>query len=253
MLVATDGQVLPLASGPGSERPLGAALVARLDGRILDGLATAFHQHAQSPWCPLVLATHAAMCEETLVDLRPDTCRISTVRLEPDRTSPTFDEIRAALAQRGPPTPTDMVTYVGLRTDEGLAGAVAESLDGSSAWSATLRRRLARLDMPSPQHWMNLFQLTIYLSAAVQPEGKTLEQVAIEFDRAPRTLSGWCGKYLQCTWAEARRRLGWEWAVEAALRGTAYVPPLGMGRIRVPGHPIRLMSSGPGAPRPGHP
>jgi hypothetical protein len=223
--MATDGHLLPLDSQSGSERPLGAALVARLGGGVLDGLATAFHVQAQSPWCPLVLATHVAVSEATLEDLRPEVCRITTIHLEPSRAAPTFDEVRGALAQRGAPTPTDMVGYIGLRTDGGLAQAVAASFEAPGSQSSALRRRLARLHMPSPQHWLNLFQLTAYLSAAAHPGGKTMEQVALECDRSPRTLSVWCTKYLRCTWAEARQRLGWEWAVEAALRGTVYAPP----------------------------
>jgi hypothetical protein len=225
MLLANVGHVLPLCSELDADRPLGAALVCCLDGRVLDGLAVAFHEHRHSPWCPLVLATHAAVHEETLDDLRPDTCRISTILLDHDRATPTFDEVRAALAQHGPPTPTDMVGYIGLRTDEGLARTVSEALEGPSSRTSALRRRLAGLGVPSPLHWLNLFQLTTYLSVAEHPCRKTLEQVALAFNKAPRTLSAWCANYLQCTWPEARRRLGWEWMVETMLREVPPPPP----------------------------
>jgi hypothetical protein len=72
--------------------------------------------------------------------------------------------------------------------------------------------------MPSPQHWVNLFRLSTYLASSLDPRGRTLEQIALESKSAPRTLSGWCAKYLRLSWPEARRRLGWEWIFEVVLR-----------------------------------
>jgi hypothetical protein len=218
LLLAYDRQVLPLGSNSGSELPLGAALVCCLDASILEGVAAAFHEHARSPWCPLVLASHVAVREETLVGLRPDVGRLTTIRLEPETASPTYDEVRAAIGQRGPPSTADVVEYVKRRTHDDLADAVARALEGRGAWSSGLRRRLGARRAPSPQHWLNLFQLATYLSAADYPVSRTLEQIALDSDRAPRTVSVWCAKYLGCGWPEARSRLGWEWVIETAVR-----------------------------------
>jgi hypothetical protein len=213
-----DGRLVPLSTLGGTERPLGAALVCSLNGSILDGLANAFREHAVSPWCPLVLAAPIVICETALQQLCPAASRTATILLEHEGTAPTHDEVRAAVGRRGRPTHADITDYVRLRTDEGLARAVERALEGSVAWSAGLRRYLGRMHVPSPQHWFNVFHLTRYLASAADPESRTLEQVALEFNRAPRTLSSWCAKYLRCSWPEARRRLGWEWMVEAVLR-----------------------------------
>lgn len=222
MLIAYEGRLVPLSTLAGIERPLGTALVCSLDGSILDGLANGFREHAGSPWCPLVLAAPFAIRETALQQLGPGAFRTATIVLDHERIAPTHDEVRAAIDRRGTPTRADIRDYVRLRTEDGLARAVDGALKGSVAWSAALRRYLGRLNMPSPQHWLNVFHLANYLLSAARPEGRTLEQVALEFNRAPRTLSSWCAKYLQCTWPEARQRLGWEWMVEAVLRE---IPP----------------------------
>lgn len=227
LLLAHNGNVLPLGSRLGGERPLGAALVGRLDGSILDGLATALGAHSLSPWCPLVLSAHVALPERALRELRPDTGGIVTLYLEPDREQPTFDEVRAVVGRRGPPSVEEVVDYVARRTQDGLAGLVRQALNGADSWTSALRRRLNVQHAPSPQHWSNLLSLATYLSAAEYPHPRTLEQVALEFDRAPRTVSAWCARYLDCTWPEARNRLGWEWVIELALRAAGQASPLG--------------------------
>jgi hypothetical protein len=225
LLLAYDRQVLPLGSKSGSELPLGAALVSCLDASILDGLAAAFHEHARSPWCSLVLTTRDDLREDTISDLRRDVGRITSIRLDPDRDAPTFDEVRTAIGRREPPSAAEVADYVARRTHDDLANAVAEALKGSNAWSSALRRRFGRLEAPSPQHWVNLYSLATYLSAAEYPGPRTLEQIALDFNRAPRTVSSWCAKYLGCSWPEARKRLGWEWVIETAVRAVDLTPP----------------------------
>ncbi|HET7237644.1 MAG TPA: hypothetical protein VFI76_01370, partial [Terrimicrobiaceae bacterium] len=202
LLLGQDGRLMPLGFESGFQRPLGAALVHCLDGSILDGLATAFDEQAVSPWCPLVIAAHVAVREETIRGLRSDAGRIATIRLGTDCDTPTFEEVRAAIGRRGRPSTRDVIAYLTRRTQDGLGEAVAHALDGQDSWSSALRRRLAVLGMPSPQHWMNLFWLATYLSAAEHPVPRTLEQVALEFNRAPRTVSAWCAKYLGCSWTQ---------------------------------------------------
>lgn len=218
LLLAQGSQILPLVPNSGSKHPLGAALVCCLDSSILDGLATGFHEHTQSPWCPLVLAIYDDLREDTIRDLRRDVGGIGTIRLEKDCVAPAFDDVRRAIGRRGPPSKIEVVEYIKRRTQNDLAEAVEQSLEGRGAWSCALRRRLGSRGAPSPQYWLNSFQLATYLFAAEHPVPRTLEQIAFDFDRAPRTVSAWCAKYLGCGWLEARSRLGWEWVIETAVR-----------------------------------
>lgn len=213
----------------GASFPLGAALVCDLRQTSLNVLADAFRAHARSPWCPMAVVLPAGVSETILEPILPDWGRLATLAVRSEEILPTYGEVAAAIERRGPPDRQAVIRYIRSRAGEHLAREVAKSLEGSGAWSAGLRRRLGRLDMPSPQHWVNLFRLSTHLASAMAPQSKTLEQIALESNSAPRTLSGWCAKYLRLSWPDARRRLGWEWIFELALRGTetpsSVVPP----------------------------
>lgn len=224
MFLAHQDELVDLASGMGGAHPLGSALVVRLAEHPLADLSVAVQEHARAPWCPLVLAGHAPPGSGTLTGLGMDGQRVGIIDLSIDQEKPSILDVSLAISQRGDPDPDSFRRYVAARSGNAVAEAVGEALVGPSRWSSGLRRRLDRLDMPSPQHWLNLFLLTNYLTVAGQKGGRTLEQVALDDSRAPRTLSWWCAKYLRCTWPEARRRLGWEWVLESAIawpgRGT---------------------------------
>jgi len=222
LLLAHDGKLSPVTTVDGAPLPLGAALVCDLRQTNLNVLSDAFRAHARSPWCPMAVVLPDGASESVLESIRPGLGRSATLALRSQDIRPVFGAISVAVARRGPPDRHAVVRYIRSRADEQLARAVAQSLEGPDAWSTGLRRRLGRLDAPSPNHWLNVFHLANCLSSAAHPDSRTLEQVAFRFDRAPRTLSSWCAKYLRCTWPEARQRLGWEWMVEAVLRE---IPP----------------------------
>ena len=218
LFLAHGGRISPVTVVDGAPLPFGAALTCDLRQTSLNGLADAFRAHALSPWCPLAVVLPDGVSETILEAIRPDWGGLATLAVRSEDILPTYGAVSAAVARRGPPDRHAVIQYIRSRADERLARAVCESLDGPTAWSAALRRRLGRLAMPSPQHWVNLFRLSTHLASAMAPQSKTLEQIALESNSAPRTLSGWCAKYLRLSWPEARHRLGWEWIFEVVLR-----------------------------------
>lgn len=218
LFLAHGGSISPVSALDGAPFPLGAALAFDLRQINLNVLADAFQAHARSPWCPMAVVLPDGASETTLESIRPDWRCLATLPIRSEGMWPEFGAVSAAVARRGPPDRHAVIRYIGSRAGEHLAREVATSLEGSDAWSAGLRRRLGRLDMPSPQHWVNLFRLATHLASSTHPRGRTLEQIALESNCAPRTLSGWCAKYLRKSWPEARRRLGWEWIFELVLR-----------------------------------
>lgn len=224
MFLANRDELMNLASGEESDRPLGSALVVCLGEQALVDLSIAVKQHARTPWCPLVLAAREPPDPGTLSGLGLDAPRLGTIDLPIDQDRPSVVEVSLAVSRRGAPDPACFRRYVAERCGAAAADAAAAALEGSFRWTSGLRRQLDRLGMPSPQHWLNLFWLTHYLSAAAPEDGRTLEQVALEYGRAPRTLSWWCAKYLRCSWPEARRRLGWEWILESAIAASGGGP-----------------------------
>ena len=223
ILLADGEKLIDLASDLGEARPLGSALVVRLSGSPLADLSIALQEHTRSPWCPLVLAGNAPPDPGMLSALGLHGHRIGSIDLCADHAEPSIGDVRVAISQRGAPDLESFRSYVAARSSAAVAAAVGEAVDGSCEWSSGLRRRLGRLGMPSPQHWFNLFWLTTYLCMAKQEGGMTLEQVALDCGRAPRTLSCWCARYLRCSWPEARRRLGWEWGLESMIAGSEIV------------------------------
>lgn len=215
--LASRSALIDLASRDGSARPLGSALVVCLGEQPLDDLSDAVQEHARAPWCPLVLAARVPPDPRTLSGLGLDAPRLGIIQLSVDQDEPSIAEVSLAVSRRGAPDPACFRRYVAERCGAAAADAAGAALEGSFRWTSGLRRQLDRLGMPSPQHWLNLFWLANYLTLAGQEGGKTLEQVALEYNRAPRTLSWWCAKYLRCSWPEARRRLGWEWMLEPAI------------------------------------
>ncbi len=221
--LAHGNKLIDLASELGGAHPLGSALVVRLGGHPLADLAVAVQEHTRSPWCPLVLAGHAPPDLGTLSGLGLDGQRVGTIDLSTDQAEPSISDVYLAISHRGAPDPDSFRRYVSARSGSVVAEAVGEAVEGSCRWSSGLRRRLARLGMPCPRHWLNLYWLTTYLCTAKEEGDMTLEQVALDFGRAPRTLSWWCAKYLRCSWPEARRRLGWEWVLESMIAGSGIV------------------------------
>lgn len=218
LFLAHDGKLSPVIAVDGLPFPLGAAFACDLRQTSLNVLADALRAQAHSPWCPLAVVLPDGVSETILEPIHPDWGRLVTLAVRSEDILPTYAAVSQAVARRGPPDRHAVIRYIRSRADEHLARAVAQSFEGSNAWTTGLRRRLGRLDMPSPQHWVNLFWLSTYLASSTHPRGKTLEQVALESNSAPRTLSGWCAKYLRQSWPEARRRLGWEWIFEVVLR-----------------------------------
>lgn len=228
LFLAHDGKLSPVTAVDGAPFPLGAAVACDLRQTSLDGLADASRAHSRSPWYPMAVVLPDGASATILEPIRPDWGRLATLAIRSEDMLPTYGAVSQAVAQRGPPDRNAVTRYIRSRAGERLARAVAMALEGSDAWSAGLRRCLGRLDMPSPQHWANLFRLATHLASSTHPRGRTLEQIALESNCAPRTLSGWCAKYLRKPWPEARRRLGWEWAIEVFLRehGCTEVSPL---------------------------
>ena len=218
LFLAHGGSISPISALDGAPFPLGAALAFDLRQISLNVLADAFRAHGRSPWCPLAVVLPDGVSETTLESILPDWGCLATLPIRSEEIRPTYCEVAAAIERRGPPGCHAVIRYIRSRAGEHLAREVAKSLEGSGAWSAGLRRRLGRLDMPSPQHWVNLFRLATHLASSTHPRGRTLEQIALESNCAPRTLSGWCAKYLRKSWPEARHHLGWEWIFEVVLR-----------------------------------
>lgn len=232
LFLAHEGKLSPVTAVDGAPFPLGAALACDLRQAGLNALAEVFRAHALSPWCPLAVVLPDGVSDTILDPIRPDWCRMAVLEVESEGGLPTFGAVSTAVTRRGPPDRQAVIRYIRSRADEHLARAVATSLEGSEAWSAGLRRRLGRLDMPSPQHWVNLFRLSTHLASSTQSRGRTLEQIALESNSAPRTLSGWCAKYLRQSWPVARRRLGWEWMFETVLRERRVRVPVAMAATR---------------------
>jgi len=235
VLTTTSAKAMGLNVLPTGSQPLGDAFVVTFDGEPLDQVGRVLQAVQLAPWCPLVVVSACLMSDATLGALGTLFGPVAVATLESGCLSPTIDAITIAIARRGPPRLSDVAGYVRRRTDARAAHAAAEALLGPPRWTVGLRRHLAGLRLPSPQHWRNLYTLITYLAASAYPRRRTLEQVALEHNRAPRTLSSWCARYLHCSWPEAQRRLGWEWAVEVFLRehGCCEIPPpppdLGVG------------------------
>lgn len=197
---------------------LGAALVVCLGRPLLDEFGIAASARVRAPWCPLVFAGPDPLELSMLRFLRVDLDRVAVIRTQGGTNVPSIDEIGLAIARRGPPTAGGVQRYVSDRRGETSGDAVRDALDNCRSGTSGLRRRLARHGLVSPKRWRSVLSLVNYLHSPDYPDRRTLEQVALSHDRAPRTLSYWCARYLGCTWIQARRRFGWEWAIEVLLR-----------------------------------
>jgi len=258
MLAVVMESISPIGAPLSELLPLGSALICLLDENPLRALAEVAYVRQQSPWCPVVIATDEPIMVGSLHPLRDCLGNCVVVAYSQGGALPAVDAIRGAIGKRGViSSPTGLVEYVRRRATEAVANAVNECIGGAGHWTPGLRRRLGRLHLPSPQHWLNLFTLTKYLAAAAYPRHRTLEQVALEHNRAPRTLSSWCARYLRCSWPEAQRRLGWERAVEVFLRAyrccPASPPPPIKALARDTGGSAHVFVLSPGSRVDGHP
>lgn len=224
LTLAHEGSLTKALESCGT-RPLGSALVYNLHEPALESVCAAIEASIESPWCPLVLAVGTVAIGAVAERLGRNVWGRAAVLVRQSIMSLDFREIEAVIAARTAPDRAAVVSYVTERAGPVLSAAVAQAVEGSPAWTSTLRRQLGRLRAPSPQHWFNLVRLVNLLHFDGSVSSRTLEGVALSIGMAPRTLSSWCARYLHCSWPEARRRLGWEWMVETMLRDPPPSPP----------------------------
>lgn len=216
---------LSSALGCGRALPFGSALIHFLQEPALESLCAALEASMDAPWCPVILAV-ATAAMATVAERLVETLRWRAVVLvHHEGESLLFPRIEAVIAGRCVPNRAAVVRYVAERSGPALGALVARATEGRQTWNSALRRQLCGCGAQSPQHWFNLLRLAKLLHSADSRSAPSLEAAALEVGMAPRTLSGWCAKYLRCSWPEARSRLGWEWMVETMLSQIS-APPI---------------------------
>ena len=159
-------------------------------------------------------------------------------------TEPQWEEgLRAELASFGPPEPSEIVAYIAERcADPTLERALLAELAGHSRPGRSARHSaFKRRGRSTAKGWKGLYTIVRALCLPGQP--RLLDAAAL-LGIDPRTLRRHCHHVLELDWRDARRGIGWKWAVERALRLHGYLPdqpplPLAFHHLFVPPPPAR--------------
>ena len=216
------GEAIP----PGPFRPaVGGVLLADLSEGI-PALARALEAHARAPWCPMVLL---------LPDRRLSAAVLAAFEPIPGTWAPLYpgdyshlplpDRMLAAVRRRPVPAATARAQWLERRLRRpGVAGLLAPCLDDEPELARpprTLTRRLHALGRYEVRDWRGLGALTRILAGGRLE--RSLEAQAWAAGVDPRTLRRWLRLATDLPWEEVRRRAGWEWVLESALRRGGYV------------------------------
>ena len=129
---------------------------------------------------------------------------------------------------------TDYLTWRGLGVDRETAHVLRRIIDLSvelqsvSALSRSLYlsrralgRRLMTRGLPVPSHWLQIGRL-LRVAIKLQNSDATISSIAYEFGYPDAfSVSNQMLRIVGCRPSTARERLGWEWLIEAWLRGEA--------------------------------
>lgn len=202
------------AVGPDQALPLGAIVlwdVGRGGGMLLPWEVW--------PWCPIVVVLNGYMESRSIELLRQARGQLGYVNVKTAEPA----AIVAAVAKRPRPTAAHLLEYVTRRIRIGTAiGELQQAMADVARPPASYRsacRHLAQLGPYGPRDWRVVAQLARVGALGIS----NVEDLARQHECQARTLRSRVREYLDTTVDEFRRRAGWEWVLEAALRAGGYV------------------------------
>jgi len=203
--------------------PLGTILIAHLDLQSLRDFPDQLADKHFLPWCPTCLLLADGLIPFRWLDALAGSRRqFGTVR-RPRGESALPSGIRAAIRERTPPSPDTLVRYIRRRTGQSgpLSALLAcfEPPDLAPALAdSTLARHLRDFGPYTARDWRALHRLIVATGRTPSP----MERLAHVLGLDPRTLRASAHHFLGELAPAAARWPGWEWKLEAALRGGGY-------------------------------
>lgn len=220
-----------IASVPrGAPPPLGTIVICHaVSPTVVAGPFRVMLERA--PWCAPCLVTGPTTGEpDVLAAIHELPGQMAFVSAAPNDDDLLVERTLMAVGSREQPSGGRLAEYVMRRTGRTefraeLAMLLARGTGPSLVKSLpvrTLRGRLRRFGRLTGHGWKTVGTLC-RLGAIVSDD--PVEFLAWRAGVEPRTLRTWTRRFLDVTLQEFRKRVGWEWVLEGALRVAGYLTP----------------------------